>query len=536
MSRSGGGRSRYTRKRRGPACLLWSALALVGAAWSGEPPAGDERLQGYRYLDELRARAGLPALARDAALERAASAHARYMSQQRLLSHRQRRGEAGYTGVTAGQRAIAAGYAHTEVFENVARRHGGAVASIDGLMAAIYHRFGFLDLTISEVGMGLARRAADQPAYTAFLMGDGAVTGLCGEAGYAGGGEYTDDLCGDRRRVSRAALVAVREQVLRSRPELVIWPGRGDRDVPPVFYDEIPDPLPDTAVSGYPVSVQFNPLYCADVQLERFVLRDGRGGQALPAAALIDRASDPHGLFTAHQFALFPRDRLEWGHPYAVELVYRLRGRQEVLEWSFSTRAAPAPLIRLGASGARYALASGEQVALYWAPTAERPTLRDPRWTFPRTLEVAFEWYDRNTVLITMRGKPGERAHLAFAGGYGFDLVVAAPARTQPSPPAPRAGEGSHAPRADAPAGASIVSGEGERFRLRSGGTYRFTVRPAPGQPQLGKVRYRYTRGMVIKVTRIGANDLELHVAGRPGDEAIFELGGQRSFSVVVRP
>ena len=76
----------------------------------------------------------------------------------------------------------------------------------------------------------------------------------------------------------------------------------------------------------------------------------------------------------------------------------------------------------------------------------------------------------------------------------------------------------------------------GERFRLRSGGTYRFAVRPAPGQPQLGKVRYRYTPGMVIKVTRIGANDLELHVTGRPGDEAIFELGGQRSFSVVVRP
>ena len=529
-------RANANKSAGGLCCLLLSlVLGLGAAAWAAAPSDERERLLAYQYLNQLRQRVGLPPLTRDAALERAAAGHARYMSQHRTLTHRERRGLDGFTGAVVAERALAAGYPHSDVSENVARRRGGAMASIDGLMAAIYHRFGFLDLAISEVGVGLAQPAPDQPSYFAYLMGNGAVTALCQGASSAAGGEYYDDLCRDRRRVSRAAWDEARAGVLRQRPELVIWPGRGERDVPPAFYNEVPDPLPDYEVSGYPVSVEFNPVYFADVSVTRFVLRDGRSGQPLPVAALMDRGSDPNGKFTSHQFALFPRDRLEWAHPYSVEVVYRNRGLEEKLEWTFTTREPPGPMIRLGRSGAQYALAPGQQTAFYWAPTAERPILKDPRWTFPRHMTVAFKWHDRNTVLISVQGKAGDRAHVAFAQGYGFDVVVAGPAQAATG----KGGGAGAASATGASAGATagnVVTGASERFKLRSGGTYRFSVQPSAGQPQLGKVRYRYTQGMKVAVTRIGDHDIEVRVVGKPGDQVIFDLGGRRGFSIVVGP
>ncbi|MDH5340673.1 MAG: hypothetical protein OEW22_12900, partial [Rubrivivax sp.] len=63
-----------------------------------------------------------------------------------------------------------------------------------------------------------------------------------------------------------------------------------------------------------------------------------------------------------------------------------------------------------------------------------------------------------------------------------------------------------------------------------------FSVQPSAGQPQLGKVRYRYTQGMKVAVTRIGDHDIEVRVVGKPGDQVIFDLGGRRGFSIVVGP
>ena len=117
------------------------------------------------YLNSLRKEAGMTLLSHDRELTRAAQNHAGYLAQNlqgdisRMSSaHDESPGREGYTGRTPQERAFAAGYPHKQVKENVAIGHVTPVQSIDGLMAAIYHRLAFLDFTMDQVGIGSAEK------------------------------------------------------------------------------------------------------------------------------------------------------------------------------------------------------------------------------------------------------------------------------------------------------------------------------------------------------------------------------------------
>jgi hypothetical protein len=146
---------------RGVACL-WGALGLAGLALPAvaDPAAG---------VNALRAAAGLPALARAPRLEVAAARHAAYLDRHREpgtlrqaspagdSAHRQQAGLDGFSGESPGDRALAAGYPHREVLENVSMGYPDLGAALDGLMSAIYHRLTFLDLR-ADAGTQRSRR------------------------------------------------------------------------------------------------------------------------------------------------------------------------------------------------------------------------------------------------------------------------------------------------------------------------------------------------------------------------------------------
>lgn len=149
-------------------------VCLTLAAPAGAAPEFD-------LVNQLRQQAGLPALRPNQALTDAALRHAAYLDRHRepgdsargLSAHNQEPGSADFSGETPADRALAAGYPHREVLENVSMGYDDASSAIDGLMSAIYHRLTFLDLEADQLGSAVGKRSR------VFLLGRSDITGLC---------------------------------------------------------------------------------------------------------------------------------------------------------------------------------------------------------------------------------------------------------------------------------------------------------------------------------------------------------------------
>lgn len=531
----------------------FAALLLVtcwSAAWA---------ITEFDEVNRLRAVAGLPPLAHDERLARAAALHARYLDRHRdpalsgqgLSAHTQRIGDTGFSGEGPAERALAAGYPHREVLENVSMGYRDAARAVDGLMRAIYHRLTFLDLEADQMGVATGERSrvfllgrsdvaqlCDDPppealsrapvdclgqamtaahyedlcrslpadalfrpshpvicpnglrldsAYmasvcaapppAALFRGQGRYYAPCAngtrvDAGWfdelcerpregvvhAGNGAYYE-ICEDARRVRPewlethcAALPAdarytdsgryrrpcgsavdVRVEYLGALdatrhgelPVAVLWPPAGAVDVPPAFFLEQPDPLPDRPLSGYPLSIQFNPTYARRVTVEAFRLfqRMDDGFVPVEAVRLLDRDKDPNQILSAHEFVLFPLERLAWGTEYRAEVVARLDGIGRRFDWSFETRGGDIPLLTADADFQRFTVRSGAEYLLYLPPQQGRPgSVSTTRSTHRRGNRVILELLDPNTLRLRVEAPHCDTLRLAFDDGRVVEL------------------------------------------------------------------------------------------------------------------
>lgn len=422
--------------------LLCAPLTPVGASEvpSARTPACTDPAPAYAYLSSLRRGLGLAALEPSAALARAAERHARYLERNRpaggpggaVDGHAEVAGRPGFTGATPDARALQAGYPHEAVLENVYTGAGDVRAAVDGLMSGIYHRFGFLDPLMDQLGVGacggshvfamgradLERLCTDPPGDALYVapVPIACAGGVALDASYMGrfcaappeaallreAGEFVkpcgegvrvarrwwEAFCKDpppaalhrqgslyatpcpalpSRRVGADYLERLRRERLARAPRHVGWPEERLGPVHPAFANERPDPMPGHRETGYPVSVELNPALVARVAVEAFKLfrvLPGGGEEPVAPTRLLDQASDPNRRLSAHQFALFPLQRLAWGARYRVEVRARLDGRAEVLSWSFATRDLGMAVHRVGTGAARIRYATGQPLAL----------------------------------------------------------------------------------------------------------------------------------------------------------------------------
>ena len=393
----------------------------------------------FELVNVLRAQAGLPTLLADTQLAVTAAGHAAYLDRHRnpgdsssgASAHSQDRSMPGFVGESPVERALAAGYPHRRVLENVSMGFDSGRDAIDGLMTAIYHRLTFLDLFSDRLGVAVGKQSRvfvlgrsdvqslceappegavfntpvdclghtmrqqyyetlcadlpDQAIYrpphpvscpngkrldAAFMdrlcrkpppqaraapMGryykpcDSALRidadwflGLCDGrvpgALYSASGSYFE-ICRPPRRVSaewfeaqckalpREALYtdslrfrrpcarpidvrseyieALDKEHLAQLPLAVLWPPDGARDVPPAFFIEEPDPLPDRDVAGNPISIQFNPGRAGRAEMQKFALYRLVGNDAVEVSdtRLLDNNNDPNKVLSPHQFA-----------------------------------------------------------------------------------------------------------------------------------------------------------------------------------------------------------------------------------------
>ncbi len=366
------------------------------------PPMEDllfEKHEAFAQINAIRLAMGMPTLQENKALARAAQAHADYLVRHHASSHFEKAGMEGFSGTKPLDRALQAGYSARFVGENLSTKNPDALHSVDGLFSAIYHRFGFLDPAYDELGIGIAQ-SREETKNSAFVyeMGNSEINRLCQTHAYRGSGQYVYGICADtRHRIDAAQYREARNEIKERNPKIIVYPYEGQKEVPPAFYNEHPDPLPEYDVSGFPVSVEFNDRYFRKVDLVSFRLYDAKGNE-VRRVRLLDKQKDPNGILTRRQFALLPLERLEYGTTYRAKIVYRHRQKEQTKRWSFTTRRAVEALKVIRNRETSLTLKAGRGYWLYFPPANPRDLIKTMR--YPEHLFV--EFIDNNTMRIVL--------------------------------------------------------------------------------------------------------------------------------------
>ncbi|NVK30464.1 MAG: CAP domain-containing protein [Gammaproteobacteria bacterium] len=371
-------------------------------------------------INHFRAQAGLPSLSFQYALAAAAENHANYLLSYPTHGHDENEGNAGFTGQTASERTIFEGFFSRIVSENISQGNENYAESIDGLMSAIYHRFGFLDSTIDLIGFANAETSET----TAFVynMANAAQNQLCQSESTFESGRYYVDICKDTFvKIAVDDWESTKLALQQNSDDIIIWPPIDGSDIVPVFYEESPDPLPDYSVSGQPISLEFNPEAVGDhsVVVTGFSLKKGNT-EVAPIRAM-DQSTDPNQKFSTLQFAWFPLERLDWNSTYAVRVDYEINGAANSLSWQFSTRELPSAPIDINAS-TELSMVSGDTIYLSFEPIngqSDGGILSE--YDSRQTLDI--EQIDLETTKLTLSGPSGSQAKIT-KGQYVISVTL----------------------------------------------------------------------------------------------------------------
>ena len=358
------------------------------------------RTDAISYLNEIRSGIGMQKLARNGILNVAAKAHANYMLKNNESGHYEIKTHRGFTGELPVDRVLKAGYLSMQVSENVSALSKNAHESINGLLSAIYHRFGFLSTTINEVGVGIVQDEfdTDKTAFT-YLMGNSDLNALCSTKSFTKQGKYYRG-CKDQNHYQKKEDVEYALSYAKQiNPDIIVYPYEEQREVPPVFYAEDPDPLPDYDVSGFPISVEFNDYFYKNVTLLSFSLVDNDGNSV--AVLSMDKKSDINQCFTKYQYAIFPLKRLDYNSKYYAKIVYRVDDEVKEKIWGFYTIRIQDEFYQMDKLYDELTIRPKQHYVIYFPPVDEHDLLK--KLQFPEGVDIQF--LDHNTIRLTLMSK-----------------------------------------------------------------------------------------------------------------------------------
>jgi len=358
-----------------------------------------ERMEARTQLNSIREAMNMNTLMQNENLNSAAQAHADYLVLNNESSHYEIEGHTNFTGIKPFERAFYAGYNISHVSENLSTKHPNAKSSIDGLFSAIYHRFGFLSPSIDEIGVGVTQneQESDKSAFV-YLMGNSELNRLCSLKNFNGTGKYVYKVCKhSKHRIAEKKFYNALNYNKENNPKIIIYPYDGQEEVPPAFYSEVPDPLPDHEVSGFPISIEFNDYFFKELQVNSFKLFK-KGEEEVINVRLMDKDSDPHQRFTQKQYALFPLERLEYDTQYSAEVEYVSKNRTKKLIWTFRTQIPTEKLHIVTEKAESLEIESGESHIIYFKPLDAHDIVKNIQ--FPTMVDIQF--IDNNTLKLTL--------------------------------------------------------------------------------------------------------------------------------------
>ena len=340
-----------------------------------------EEKKTLNYLNMLRIKSGLIPFQSNKILTKASKNHANYLTNHLTYGHKENKNFKDFTGVYASERIQEVGFSAPQVIENVSANNKNYKESIDGLFSAIYHRMAFLDFRSDIIGIGVSQNKS-YPSHTAFVydMSAKALEKL-----------YKQD------NINQEQLTKAIESNKNKNSKMVIYPYDKQRDVPPAFFDELPDPLPNHRVSGYPISVSFNPAIYKNAKLLSFQLFN-RDGIEVTNTTILDAKRDPNRRLTNMDFILFPLKRLAWNQHYYVKFKAIVDKKIIEKKWSFHTRKFNLPIYSVTKNNNTFSLNKGASCILYFPPTSKEDLLGDIG--YPSNYDIDF--IDKNTIKLTL--------------------------------------------------------------------------------------------------------------------------------------
>lgn len=376
------------------------------------------------YLNSIRQDAGLIQFKPNKKLDKASASHANYLVRQQKIGHYEKKGWGGYTGKTPSDRVLHAGYASKAVMENVTVNTKTSHKSIDTLFAAIYHRFVFLNFDKDEIGIGNASTKKKQSITSSFVynIGSTAITKLCKTSSFfmQDGVYYMQNICKDSSIIVPEYLFQEKQNKIRVRnSQMVLYPYPNAKNIPPVFYTEHPHPLPGSKVSGYPVSVQFNPASYTNVKLKKFRLFDAEGKE-IKKYKVLTHKNDKNRRFTKLQFAFMPLKRLEYGTMYRAEFEAVADGKRVKKSWRFTTKKPKGTLYKITKKKTTIKVNRGEKIVLYFEPRSKKDVLGRIKYTG----KLHTTYLDKNTLLVTLPNRRSSRGYSLKAGNREVILEV----------------------------------------------------------------------------------------------------------------
>lgn len=285
--------------------LLSIPLILKQASSHVTPtPVPPEQLALAR-VNAYRALAGVRSLTLDLALVTAAQRHADYdllnasdVSAWEFGPHGEVGSKPGFSGTWPGDRAVAAGYSGAAGWE-VISHFDDPKRAVEGLMATVFHRVNILTATHVHLGYGHGQTMSEAVDVLDFGRGASEPAGS---------------------------------------PDVGLYPGPGQRDVPLYGAGETPSPLPPGASYpiGYPVTIQ--PIAGTALTVSAAELRDSSG-------ALVPLHPSPPDC-AGSCYALLPVAGLRAGTTYTAHVAGTVDGVGFDEAWSFTTTACDNPLLR----------------------------------------------------------------------------------------------------------------------------------------------------------------------------------------------
>jgi len=340
-----------------------------------------EEEQAFNYLNKLRQGAGLIPFSSNNVLNKASKNHASYLIKNYAYGHYEEANKSGFTGKFASQRVKYAGYNTELIIENVSSNNTNYKASIDGLFAAIYHRLAFLDFQGDEIGISVKQNTKDK-VRTSFV--------------YNIGSSALNKLYENIQKPSKIDLNNALNKYKDSNSKIVTYPFNKQSDVPPVFFNELPDPLPNYDVSGFPISISFNQALFKNIKFLDFKLFNSKG-EHISNTLIYNSKTDPNKRLNKFSFVLFPLDRLEWNSYYSVKFLAIVDKKLIEKKWSFKTRKYNIPLHKVEDESKTITVKVNEENLFYFPPKTPKELLHNVRYNSNYNMEFV----DKNTLKLT---------------------------------------------------------------------------------------------------------------------------------------
>ena len=385
------------------------------------------RAEGIKYLNELREKAGLKKFQENLKLDYAAQNHAEYLKVNNTVNHYEVEGAPLFTGKTPLDRVFYAGYSGGIVGENISSGDSSVKESIDNLFSAIYHRFGFLNLLFDEIGIGYSYSSSSiYKSFYVYNMGNSGIKNLCEKNSYNGEGSFVYNICKDKtKKISQDLYQKTMQNYYSSAPKYILWPYNGANDVMPAFYEEIPDPLPECSVSGYPVSIQFNKekIDKNSFRLIDFSLFD-RNNKKVQNVKLLTFENDPNGEIDRYEYALMPLSRLNWNETYTAKVIYSERGEQKEITWNFHTKKLDHSYFIITEKYTEITVKPDRDYYLYFKPSGCNDLIYSFNSQFNTSSTPEIKFYDGNTLLIHIKGKIGDKVIIFTDNGKTVEITL----------------------------------------------------------------------------------------------------------------